>query len=422
MSFFFEKGKKKFEKFYDLDNDPTLLHNDIQIGARVTVKNGTPQNRIVFSSPYQEEEVRCTHTVIAEYTLEELPDEKEIVLNHLTPSSLKLPPEEHFFALNSYVQGIVKIGLQNIMIASYHSEKFNPETLPFGFNAMMHRQIIRCLTELCPEQAKLIIDNMFAELNDAVSEEWMESHYEFLEDMYNIGKINAKVRLAELRQLKEEMYSYFKEDYELVVNLWATDVLSVIDTDKLVSIVKLECKKQFDNIKTLKQIINIKEFCKIIRGRATKSKIKLVKQKYPFLDNVPIINYHRGVLPRKPGNPVSPIEGWAVRRKGWLFYKEKSVKKDENGLFWWETIPLEFKKKERFIEKMYSLLNSGNTEMLRAIEKVMKAETDGTDNPFYTSIREQAIRWGTAQKSKYKRPLTDKQVDAVLYPPWEKKY
>ncbi|HMF31699.1 MAG TPA: Rab family GTPase [Candidatus Lokiarchaeia archaeon] len=187
----------KYEEFFPLKNDPELEREGISIGARVEVTDRlqTVKNRIVFTKGKGKKEaiVNCVHTAL--YTLdaaEALVAGEDQILDLAKSSEsvpIQLPPEDHFVSLRSYVDGIASIGIRNIIGASYFSQEMNPETLPFGFNSAMQRQIIKALRQLAPAATHALVRDVIMELAETVPPEWFDSRILLLDQIYNIKDI-----------------------------------------------------------------------------------------------------------------------------------------------------------------------------------------------------------------------------------------
>ncbi|HMF30035.1 MAG TPA: hypothetical protein VKK79_01370 [Candidatus Lokiarchaeia archaeon] len=185
-----------YESTYPLKVDPALDAAGVTISARVTFSAGNSVNNIVFKRDKSEQIVSCVHTAVCNLPadrlaemmsrLEENPGEYAIPVEE---QQVKLPPEEHFVALNSYVDGIAQTGIANMLNASYYSEKLNPETLPFGFNSAMQKQILTVLKQLAPDATRSMIVNHIVRLFDEVPADWIESRMKFLDDIYNFKEL-----------------------------------------------------------------------------------------------------------------------------------------------------------------------------------------------------------------------------------------
>ena len=112
---------------------------------------GGINNRIVFEKGGKKSYVPCVHTIIYTATLSELPPDAELAQISTEMRPVKLPVEEHFFALSSYVQVIAEFGL---MWCLTHQSQ-----VKFGFNYMLSQQILRAIRSITPEG---FIGNVYA--------------------------------------------------------------------------------------------------------------------------------------------------------------------------------------------------------------------------------------------------------------------
>ncbi len=185
------KNGYRYEAWFSLDNDSINNLINVKIGARVNVVNGKPHNRIVFKKGNEEAEVTCVHTAIRTIPAQEalnLKNGKYDLLKEFARTSegrpLNLPPEEHFVALKSYVQGIAEVGLSKMLITSYYSTDYNPQNLPFGFNSTMQSQVVACLTKVAPNAVQEIVEKMLYQLARCGNPNWFISRLSLLDDLY----------------------------------------------------------------------------------------------------------------------------------------------------------------------------------------------------------------------------------------------
>ena len=135
----------QWEQWYPLVNDPGLHVAGVEIGARVTPQPDKPsQLRIVFRAGKAEASVECVHVAVYAGPLESLPPDAELARSS-EQHPVTLAPEEHFFALNSYVAGIAEVGL-GVMFAMAREAG----NLPVGFNALMQQQVLKALARVAP--------------------------------------------------------------------------------------------------------------------------------------------------------------------------------------------------------------------------------------------------------------------------------
>jgi len=229
-------GDYKWEVWFPLTKDPSLFAANIMIGARVYRRSwGTSMySRIVFHRPNicvhscirdnmfspcsrgynspsskclekdcllymrdglsaKEREVGCVHIAITQITPEQLPETIAQTSNSLDLNlegsqtsenkQVNLEPEEHFMALRSYVAGIADMGLEAMFTLRYSDSALG---LPFGFNALMQKQILDCLLELCPAAAKSIQQRVIGELLETAPVEWLQSRVNLLISTYHL--------------------------------------------------------------------------------------------------------------------------------------------------------------------------------------------------------------------------------------------
>ncbi len=133
------------EEWYPLASDPDLHTAGVEIGARATFKGkGAPELRIVFRRGSTEAYVTCVHVAVYAGPLESLPSDAELARSS-EHQKIHLAPEEHFFALNSFVAGIAEIGLRTMFAAAREAGD-----LPVGFNALMQAQFLQALFNIEP--------------------------------------------------------------------------------------------------------------------------------------------------------------------------------------------------------------------------------------------------------------------------------
>ncbi len=233
-------GAFKYEQFFPLKADIELDREGITIGARVEFKQvefNKPErpirNRIVFRKGKMETQVACVHTAL--FTLDATEaliasDEQLVDLARCSEREnepIKLPPEEHFVSLRSYVEGIAMLGIRNIIGASYYSEKINPDTLPFGFNSAMQKQIIQALHQLAPSATKAIVRDVLIELAQAVPEDWFDLRISLLDQIYNLKEIvltdpavfDAVDQAAHSENLRRLAFLYPLTDHQILDRL-----------------------------------------------------------------------------------------------------------------------------------------------------------------------------------------------------------
>ncbi len=186
----------RYEKGFPLDADPELDNAGITIWARVDFQHKKIQNFIVFKRGDLEASVYCTHTVVFSDSAEQiLTFAEDLILEtyrskheeeflRKTRGPVTLPPQEHFAALLTVVGAVAEVGLSNLILATYQSENFNPENIPFGFNAAMQSQVLRALRVVAPAETERILRKLLVQLAHNVPVEWIESRLGLLDDMY----------------------------------------------------------------------------------------------------------------------------------------------------------------------------------------------------------------------------------------------
>jgi len=365
------------EKFYELKNDPPLQAAGVEIGARVIVElEGRVENRIVFRRydelwrRYKEASVTCVHLAVMEGTLEDAPDfnvgEEMAEAVELVASTehrpIRLAPEEHFFALCSYVEGIVDMGLANLLAASYWGEDVNPETLPFGFNAAMHQQVARCLGEVAPQAALYILENLWEELQDRVPPEWLQPRIKYIREMYGLDRLRRRAEQQRQKTLRDWCQAIYRRDWEVAYNIAQLECYSIIDQDT---------------------------------GKVLER------------------NLVEGLPVGRPGHPVSP-DGWVVRKDGWEIYHGECVPEISPGMgpVWlgnteyWKDFP------EPWKSKLTALWRIRDKERLAAIYKLLRFKDRGSE--FLDSCLKQVKYWMYEEHPQYKVPLSPRQVAAIL--------
>jgi len=101
----------------------------------------------VFRAGDKEACVECVHVAVYAGPLESLPPDAELARSSES-HPIKLAPEEHFFALNSYVAGIAEAGLGGMFALAREAGN-----LSVGFNALMQRQVLTVLSRIAPAVA-----------------------------------------------------------------------------------------------------------------------------------------------------------------------------------------------------------------------------------------------------------------------------
>ena len=186
------------EECFDLPQDPELQEAGIMVCARVLYESGKSRNRIAFRKQRGEEGVvKCTHTAVCQMPVDEATgllvsgNVAEFAKSLEGNREVDLPPEEHFKALRSYVAGIADMGITNIVLASY--EGGDPGELPFGFNALMQKQVMYAIEDVAPIALDSVKTKAFWELKESTTQEWLESRFELLDERFNFAKLACKL-------------------------------------------------------------------------------------------------------------------------------------------------------------------------------------------------------------------------------------
>lgn len=175
-------------------NDYTIkrcvpLLNDSNLGetkiCAMVIRDGfRTHNRIVFEGPDGEGNVTCVHTAVYEGPISDKPDDAELART-TEFMNVNITPEEHFFSLNSYVEGIANIGLENMIVLPY-TESIDPGTLPFGFNDAMQRQVLEALPR-ANNAAKEMVKSAFVRIVNSTPPAWLEPRIDMILERYKIG-------------------------------------------------------------------------------------------------------------------------------------------------------------------------------------------------------------------------------------------
>ncbi len=192
-------GKFQYRAEFPLTCDPRLTAAGVQIAAEVTfTARGEVVNHIVFFKGRREAHINCTHTVIYSGTMDDaLTLAQDGILSRFRTlgeqalfnraGTAKLPPEEHFVALRSYVAAIAEAGIESLLGAG-NPPAWDGHDLgmsqPFGFNAAMRTQVVAALREVAPTTAEAILRNVFAELVTTGGPTWFRSRLMLLDGLY----------------------------------------------------------------------------------------------------------------------------------------------------------------------------------------------------------------------------------------------
>ncbi len=192
-------GKYQYRQEYPLLCDPNLSAAGVMIAAEVTFTlRGEVLNHIVFRKGTREAHINCTHTVIYSGTVEDaLTLAQDGILNRFRTlgeqalfrraGTARLPPEEHFVALRSYVAAIAEAGVESLLGAG-NPPSWDGQDLgvsqPFGFNAAMRTQVVAALREVAPSSAETILQNVLAELVTTAGAAWFRSRLMLIDGLY----------------------------------------------------------------------------------------------------------------------------------------------------------------------------------------------------------------------------------------------
>ncbi len=192
-------AKYQYRSEFPLSCDPRLTAAGVKIAAEVTFSTrGEVINHIVFFRDRREAHINCTHTVIYSGTMDDaLTLAQDGILNKFRTlgeqalfnraGTAKLPPEEHFVALRSYVAAIAEAGIESLLGAG-NPPAWDGHDLgmsqPFGFNAAMRTQVVAALREVAPTTTEAILRNVFAELVTTGGPAWFRSRLMLLDGLY----------------------------------------------------------------------------------------------------------------------------------------------------------------------------------------------------------------------------------------------
>ncbi|GAB4325032.1 MAG: hypothetical protein Kow0069_30940 [Promethearchaeota archaeon] len=172
-------SKYRYEAEFKLNSDPALASAGVRVVARVDASPRSVKNRIAFRNDRAEATVDCVHTAVLTLAAGSLPPSGEGIVELARSTEhapVKLPAEEHFASLKSYVGGMSEVGLGNLFRLSYHGPGFGGRRQPFGFNALMQRQVVAALQSVDPVAAEAFFTGLVLELvatvpEDALNEE-----------------------------------------------------------------------------------------------------------------------------------------------------------------------------------------------------------------------------------------------------------
>ncbi len=217
----------RYDAVFPLINDEILNAAGIAIGARCDVfQDGTTHNRIFFKRGESEISTRCVHTVLIapvdgtdqcslilgrDRLLESgniLTEERSIIRMNLPAS--KLMPQEHFFALKSFVAGIAEVGLATFLSAKREERVDLGET--WGTLQYWHvtSQLVNALIQIAPDVYDPFIRSFLVPLIDALPSKqlgvaWSGLNLEFSANKAFFGKPEDFMALPELTRKKISM-------------------------------------------------------------------------------------------------------------------------------------------------------------------------------------------------------------------------
>jgi len=196
------------EECFLLPADPELQAAGVVVCARVINDDKGVRNRITFyNSLSKKASVNCTHTAVCDLPLGEAAGMLESGKATEFAKSLEgisrevdLPPWEHFKALRSYVAGVTDMGISNLMQASYAGG--DPGELPFGFNSMMQKQVMKAIGKVAPNALNAVKVKAFWELREG-NPDWLKSRFDLLDVRFKFAEMACK--LGDPDFLKEVM-------------------------------------------------------------------------------------------------------------------------------------------------------------------------------------------------------------------------
>jgi len=176
------------------------------------------RGREVEREEYLESEVSCTHTAImvappfpSEGTILGVihGDRTRVAVARFdlpgqdleTKMELRLPFEEHFVALRSFVEGLARLGIRKALEISYYGERYDPLSLPIGFNSAMQSQIFGALRNVAnPAETDSLTREFVCHLVEISPKEWFNSRFQILDDLYMIRYIINEPVLEFIRE------------------------------------------------------------------------------------------------------------------------------------------------------------------------------------------------------------------------------
>lgn len=160
------ENEKVFEKIFIPFKDEKLKDVGLEIIVRTSYKMGNTSNEVIMQLGEDWEILECIHVVIGKIAMSEsgelLYDKTSQDIGSM--AQLTLAPEEHFFALKSFMQHVLERGIQESIIDVLKLEE--DVQYNFGFNHLMAAQFIEILFELVPNESKelflFLLDNYYS--------------------------------------------------------------------------------------------------------------------------------------------------------------------------------------------------------------------------------------------------------------------
>jgi len=148
-----------YEHTYIPFNDTILRQSGIEFIARTEIKNNRiVSNKIVIKKHEKESLINCIHVVVGEISFDKeghLQSKEFSIESHPKQANL-LGFEDHFFALKSYLEGILELGMINCLFKSIEIE-LDGGASPIDFNHYFRIQLIKAFEEIDSEIVKEIV-------------------------------------------------------------------------------------------------------------------------------------------------------------------------------------------------------------------------------------------------------------------------
>lgn len=172
----------------------------VSVRAEVRITpDGKQHNALAFKRQGKRavKRIKCVHVVITTLSLEEVEakTDAELAVVSSEYKPVLLPMEEHYFALNSYAQGIAEWG-----VGAIYQTLLESPTLSVGFNDIMSAQFERVLYLLAPDVLKWVWDEI---ITPFLCETDFQSALSGLQKMTRATGENVLFRMA-YRQLNVE--------------------------------------------------------------------------------------------------------------------------------------------------------------------------------------------------------------------------